>query len=587
MPFFHFFLFRLLSGLDASVRLIGEPSTQGLWFSYQMDDPHSGEGYVYFSVTYDDVYQDAADIRQGTRAMDHCTGTRHQMDGALHPVFLHCPLEFNELYRLWVSVDTNGRGENEKIVTPGGIQVSLLGSQKAHTEPPTPVLWAEYEPSLSPSPSPHFTRPSHSPSFIPSTNPFTSSPSYPPTSSPSIYVEPNVDVQIISPVTSESLRIRYSIMNPVQGGNLYWTLAEPGVRLTSAQVRDPQNAINPSCCGSEFQVDSRWHMLLLQKCHVEGGKPYLLWVSTDHDGNGKQDKMVFPNGLKLYVAPSKMTPGDMSECECGTDCIHNGRLGICNAKGICQIDEIVQCRDPGSKKEICQEAPLCSAHLCEIRPDAIPFCPCTCNSFSTSTTPIPTQTPTTPCVESMQCSESICRRNPLSASWYCPCSCPKRNLQPEIHEKKQANGGYGDFQDDAKFCYGLPWNQCYGVSYTGMQCMWHVRDGECKEGNPHSLQDVCATYSDPRQCNSAHGYGGCCWDSDGYCDRFDEGDCRVFISSESTSKKRASRFWVLGFGLFLIFSFSCLICCIRDVRPDENQEIEKWGYQYYLNQNIV
>eukprot|EP00493_Phyllostaurus_siculus_P004583 UN04604 len=63
---------------------------------------------------------------------------------------------------------------------------------------------------------------------------------------------------------------------------------------------------------------------------------------------------------------------------------------------------------------------------------------------------------------------------------------------------------------------------------------------------------------------------------DEYCDRFDEGDCRVFISSESTSKKTCESF--LGFGFwpvsyFLILLFNLLHQRCSTGRKSRNREV--------------
>lgn len=57
--------------------------------------------------------------------------------------------------------------------------------------------------------------------------------------------------------------------------------------------------------------------------------------------------------------------------------------------------------------------------------------------------------------------------------------------------------------------------------------MWHARDFKCHQGLPNSAEDVCAQFSSAQECSARQAPNQCCWDAEGYCDKYDAGDCNI------------------------------------------------------------
>jgi len=73
-------------------------------------------------------------------------------------------------------------------------------------------------------------------------------------------------------------------------------------------------------------------------------------------------------------------------------------------------------------------------------------------------------------------------------------------------------------------CDGKPKQQCFGRVSASRVCLWSLKENKCDDAQLGTAE-MCVGFN-AETCAEASPM--CCWDLEGYCDKFDVGDCGLF-----------------------------------------------------------
>ena len=100
-------------------------NSKGVLFTYQIADHVSG-GRIYWLVAGTHMNVSPSSVRAGTG--DSCSGSALQVDDDSHDISIRCDLQPGAQYKIWMAVDSNGKGQGLELATRPGVTFTVASS---------------------------------------------------------------------------------------------------------------------------------------------------------------------------------------------------------------------------------------------------------------------------------------------------------------------------------------------------------------------------------------------------------------------------------------------------------------------------